>query len=142
MAAVILQVPNCHEHNKTKINFLFLSLRYQCGIFTTSRTCLIVNIFLAAAMKLQFATSSESLDGRVSILDCGRWNLKFLNICVQPHFRFRTITIKDLNILLAVLYAAPSPSIFVHDFNILTPGEAAHSPGRQCGPGAGAWSPM
>ena len=45
MAAVILQVPNCHEHNKTKINFLFLSLRYQCGIFTTTRTCLIVNIF-------------------------------------------------------------------------------------------------
>ena len=38
-------------------------------------------------MKLQFATSSESLDGRVSILDGGRrWNLKFLNICVK-HFR-------------------------------------------------------
>ena len=107
MAAVILQVPNCHEHNKTKINFLFLSLRYQCGIFTTTRTCLIVNIFLAAAMKLQFATSSESLDGRVSILDCGWWNLKFLNICVQPHFRFRTITIKDLNILFVRALCSP-----------------------------------
>ena len=91
----------------------------------------LLSTFFNAQMKLQFATSTESLDERVSILDRGRWNLKFLNICVKPHFRFRTITIKDLNILFCPCFMHPSPSIFVHDFNILTPGEAAHSPGRQ-----------
>ena len=39
----------------------------------------LLSTFFIAAMKLQFATSSESLDGRVSNMDGGRWNLKFLN---------------------------------------------------------------
>ena len=115
---------------KLKLTFYFFHWDINVG-FLQQPELVLLSTFFNAQMKLQFATSTESLDERVSILDRGRWNLKFLNICVKPHFRFRTITIKDLNILFCPCFMHPSPSIFVHDFNILTPGEAAHSPGRQ-----------
>ena len=86
-------------------------------------------------MKLQFATSSESLDGRVSILDGGRWNLKFLNICVK-HYLWLDIRNKELNIR-----ALCSARVFVHDFNILTPGEAAHRVPGPVRPGLAIISP-